>query len=200
MLEQSLLDTLWNFGEPEQSERRFELELDGGEYDESERAELRTQLARALGLQSRFAEAEAMLEVVAVRRLLERGRVLNSAGTPEHAAPLFEYAATRAGASGLVFLQIDALHMLALADPERTVSWTEQAVLVAMTSADDRTRRWLVALNNNLGWHWFDAGRGEEALEAFQDALMWAERVGTDAQQLAAREAVAECETHFGSA
>ncbi|MGL4255375.1 MAG: hypothetical protein ACRCSL_03510 [Microbacterium sp.] len=53
------------------------------------RAELETQVARALGLQERFDEADAVLSTtpvlsaaLTVRVALERGRVRNSAGDP----------------------------------------------------------------------------------------------------------------------
>ena len=52
-----------------------------------------------------------------VRVALERGRLRNSAGDPAAAVPLFRAAAEGAASAGLVFLQVDALHMLAIADP-----------------------------------------------------------------------------------
>ena len=44
---------------------------------------------------------------------------------------------------------------------------------------DDRTKRWLVSLHNNLGWTLHQAGRFTEAMVEFQLAEQWADRVGT---------------------
>lgn len=106
------VDTLWEYGDPVKSERRFRAALDaaagGG------RLEVLTQLARSLGLQRRFVDAHALLDEVErelgaardhrgdtpvevmtpvtrlrVRLLLERGRVFNSSGDRDRARALF---------------------------------------------------------------------------------------------------------------
>ena len=62
MIDQPTLDELWDFGDPAASEARFRVELEqGGPWDDTERAELTTQLARAIGLQGSFDEAAALL-------------------------------------------------------------------------------------------------------------------------------------------
>src|SRR5437868_2183068 len=69
--------------------------------------ETTTQIARALGLQRKFADADQLLDSiddnlhraparVRVRYLLERGRIRNSNGNPAEAIPLFEQAAKAA--------------------------------------------------------------------------------------------------------
>src|SRR6476619_7242010 len=123
MLDQKTLDRLWNFDDPALSEARFREAIAGPTYDADERAELTTQLGRAIGLQGRFEEADALLDsvdadepTVAVRVLLERGRVLNSSGHPEMAVPLFEQGAELADHLGEEFLAVDAPQMLAIAD------------------------------------------------------------------------------------
>lgn len=200
MLDQQTLDRLWNFDDPALSEARFREALDEPGYDADERAELTTQLGRAIGLQGRFEEADALLEAVdgdeptvAVRVLLERGRVLNTSGHPEMAVPLFEQAAELADHLGEEFLAVDALHMLALADSAHAVTWTRSALEYASTVHDERTKRWIVSLHNNLGWTLHDAGRCTEAMVEFQLAEQWAGRIGTPRQQELAREAIKAC-------
>src|SRR3954468_11816128 len=100
MLEQETLDQLWDFDDPALSEARFRAAVADESYDADERAELTTQLGRAIGLQGRHEEADGLLDsidpdepTVAVRVLLERGRLLNSSGQAAMAVPLFEQAA-----------------------------------------------------------------------------------------------------------
>lgn len=200
MLTQTTLDGLWNFEDPALSEARFRAAAADPAYDADERAELTTQLGRAIGLQGRYEEADALLDAVdgdeptvAVRVLLERGRVLNSSGHAQMAVPLFEQAAELADHLGEEFLAVDALHMLAVADAAHTETWTRSALEYASTVHDERTKRWLVALHNNLGWTLHDAGRCMEAMVEFQLAEQWAERIGTPRQQQLAREAIQAC-------
>ncbi len=201
MITQRLLDELWDFEDPAGSEQRFAVEEASESYTDSERAELVTQRARALALQQRFEDGHALIDslgdpadaVVRTRVALETGRLLNSAGQPAEAVPEFEAAESTARTAGLLFLQIDALHMLAIADEARSSEWAAQAMSLARAAPDDRTRRWLVSLHNNLGWWHFDNGRLNEALENFQQAQEWAERVGTEQQRVWAREAIDEC-------
>jgi tetratricopeptide (TPR) repeat protein len=200
MLEQKTLDQLWNFDDPAGSEARFRAAAADESYDADERAELTTQLGRAIGLQGRYEEADALLDsvdadepTVAVRVLLERGRVLNSSGHPEMAVPLFEQAAELADHLDEEFLAVDALHMLAIADSAHAETWTRSALEYASTVHDERTKRWIVSLHNNLGWTLHDAGRCTEAMVEFQLAEQWADRIGTPRQQELAREAIKAC-------
>ncbi|GAA1260663.1 tetratricopeptide repeat protein [Arthrobacter pascens] len=207
MLDQKTLDRLWDFDNPELSEQRFREAMADGKYDADERAELATQLGRAIGLQGRFEEADALLDAIdgedeptiGVRIVLERGRLLNSSGHAAMAVPLFEQAAELGDHLGEEFLAVDALHMLAIADADHAELWTRSALEYASTAHDPSTRRWMVALHNNLGWSLHGAGRLTEALVEFQLAEQWAERVGTPAQQQYARDAIAECEHALAS-
>lgn len=195
---QSRLDELWDFEDPDGSEKRFAAAA-AAATSGAERAELQTQVARALGLQGRGAEADAMLAaiddpapVVGVRCALERGRLHSSAGNTDAAVPMLREAARLAAAAGLVFLQVDALHMLVLADAEHAEVWTAEA-LAALDGVDDtRTLRWRVALHNNIGWTHFDAGRFDDALSAFQRTKHAAVHWGTPAQVQMADEAIVE--------
>jgi hypothetical protein len=201
MLDQASLDELWLFDDPAQSEARFRVELEaGGPWDDTERAELTTQLARSIGLQGRFDEAAALLielgdpsPVVGVRVLLESGRLMNSSGRPGASTDLFRRAAEIAARTGNTFLEIDALHMLAIVDAPGAEDWTARAVDRAEASAENRTRRWLVSLHSNLGWQRLEGGDPEAALSEFTEAARWAEAVGTPQQRQWAEEAIAEC-------
>jgi len=201
MITQELLDELWDFSDPAGSERRFAAEAASLAHTEPERAELLTQQARALGLQERFDAGRALLDslgqgadaAVSTRVKLEGGRLLNSSGNAAAAVIEFADAAALARSGALLFLEIDALHMLAIADNAQSREWTAEAVDRALAAPDDRTRRWLVALYNNLGCSCAEAGDLDQAMAAFLQAQEWAERVGTEQQQVWAREAVEEC-------
>ncbi|WP_426998050.1 hypothetical protein [Pseudarthrobacter sp. N5] len=208
MLDQTTLDQLWNFNDPAESEARFRAAMKDGKHDAYERAELATQLGRAIGLQGRFEEADDLLDsidgqeepTVGVRILLERGRVLNSGGHAAMAVPLFEQAAELGDHLGEEHLAIDSLHMLAIADPIHAELWTRSALEYTSTVHEPRTRRWMVVLHNNLGWTLHKAGRYAEALVEFQLAEQWAERLGTPEQVRLAGEAIAECEESLAAA
>lgn len=195
---QSLLDQLWDFSDPAGSEARLR-EAAGEQTVPTARAELDTQVARALSLQERFAEAHAILDgidvsddVVAARAALERGRLHNSAGGPERAVPYFLAAADAASAAGHVFLRVDALHMLAIAEPDQAPEWTTAALEVLEGVDDARTLRWRVSLHSNAGWAHVDAGRFAEALTSFERSRDAATRWGTPQQVVWADEAIAE--------
>ncbi len=201
MLQQATLDEIWDFDDAVRSEERIRVELErGGPYDGVERAELKTQLARAIGLQERYDDAAELLieveaeeaPVVIARILLESGRILTSAGNPEDAAPLFLRSAEIAAETGLTFLQIDALQMLAISTPSNAEHWTTKAVELAEASTDPRTQRWLISLHSNLGWNYLDDSEFDEALAEFAEAVRWAELVGTDAEKQWAQESLTE--------
>jgi hypothetical protein len=202
MLDQETLDELWVSEDAAESELRFHRELEqGGPWDETERQELTTQLARAIALQGRFDEAAALLieldaesePVVGVRVLLESGRIMNSSGHPDAAVGLFRHAVEIAASVNAEFLELDALHMLAIVDADGAGDWTARAVELAESSASDRTKRWLVTLHSNYGWRLLEADELDTALAEFVEAARWAELVGTAEQQRWAAEAVEEC-------
>ncbi|QGN31608.1 hypothetical protein [Microlunatus sp. Gsoil 973] len=197
MITQQRLDELWDFGNAAASEQRLRSAADEATGDE--RCEYLTQVARALGLQDRFDEARTTLDgivsdhpAVATRISLERGRVENSAGDTGGALPYFRAAADLAQRHDLEFLQIDALHMLAISDVDHEPDWTAQAVRLAAASSDERTRRWLISLHNNHGWTLYDAGDRDGAIAEFELTLELAEALGTPTQQQYAREALEE--------
>lgn len=140
-----------------------------------------TKRARELGLENRFADGHALLDTVptdagaevAVLVLLERGRLLRSAGDPVAAAGYFSSAAALADAAdGLDGLQVDALHMVALVAPaEEQLAANERAIALARASSDPEANRWVPSLLNNIGITHSDLGNWPAALAAFEEAL-----------------------------
>lgn len=204
-LEQAELDAIWNFDDPVASADRFAAAAAEPDRPELVRAELETQRARALGLLRRFDEADALLDLLipatdtlAVRVLLERGRLRNSAGRTAEATSLFEEALSAARRQGETFLAVDAAHMLAISDPERSEHWTAEGLSDLASSHDPRTLRWAVALHNNRGWRLFEEGTPVSALAEFEAAEEAAERYGTPEQRFAAAWTVARCLRELG--
>jgi hypothetical protein len=122
------LDALWDFDKPALSEERFRAELAKWPPASVEAQEVRTQVARTLGLQRKFADANALLDSVEgslgnlpthvrVRYLLERGRAFNSSGAPQRAVLLFAEALALAERDKDEFYAVDAAHMLGIAAP-----------------------------------------------------------------------------------
>src|SRR4029453_8070283 len=130
-------DSLWNYDDPATTEQRFGELLPRAEQgdDRSYHAQLLTQIARAQGLQRKFADAHDTLDTAQtllepdlgtarIRYLLERGRVFNSSTQVEQAWPLFLEAWELARAEQQDFYAVDAAHMLAIAAPlEQKLEW-----------------------------------------------------------------------------
>jgi tetratricopeptide (TPR) repeat protein len=204
-LTQARLDELWTFDDASESERRFREELARVPVGSQISAEFTTQLARALGQQGRFDEADSLLDsvdtgsgVVLARALLERGRLRNSSGHPDVAIPLFEEALAAASAEGNDFLAIDAAHMLGIADAPRIEHWTARALETVDETTDRRAKRWAVSLHNNLGWALSDAGNLTGALAEFELAADAARDYGTPQQRVWAQEAIDEAVAAIG--
>jgi len=182
-LDTAWLDRAWDFARPADSEARFRAELATLPPGSSASLEASTQLARAQGLQREFTAAHATLDAVeralpgqpervAVRYLLERGRVFNSSRQPDKAVPLFQDALTRARAAGEDFLAIDAAHMLGIAAPAETrLKWNLEAIAMTERTSDARARRWLASSYNNMGWMYHERGEYASALAYFEKAV-----------------------------
>ena len=187
---------LWDFDDPTGSERRFREAAVG-----PDRAVMLTQAARALGLQQEYDAGHALLDEVAalplddearVRVLLERGRLLRSAGDAAGARPAFDEAADLADVAGLEALHLDALHMQALvAEPAEAAELLERGLALAAVADDVRARNWDASLLNNLGMVRADAQDLDGAAEAFAAALAARERIGVPTDVRVARWMVA---------
>jgi tetratricopeptide (TPR) repeat protein len=155
---------LWNYNDPAATEKKFRDILPRAEasHDTSYLALLLTQIARTEGLQSEFGKAHATLDRVEkmltpdlkfarVRYLLERGRVFNSSDHQDKSLPLFHQADELAESIHEMGLAIDAIHMVAIAepDPKQQVEWNLKGI--AMVESDPRWNGWLRAFFNNIG-------------------------------------------------
>ena len=197
------LDALWDFDKPALSEERFRAELAKWPPASVEAQEVRTQVARALGLQRKFADANALLDSVEgslgslpthvrVRYLLERGRAFNSSGAPQRAVPLFAEALALAERDKDEFYAVDAAHMLGIAAPAaERLGWNLKALSLAEAATDPRARGWRASLFHNIGWTYFDAGDAKTALDYWQKALTAREATGNAASIRVAKWTVA---------
>lgn len=193
---------LWDFDDPAGSLGRFASAR--ANAAEPAASVLATQQARALGLLNRFGEAHALLDTVssdddeaAVRVHLERGRVLRSAGAGDRGAADFAAAVAlaepRRDESPFGGLLVDALHMLALLepDPAAQIDLTRAALNAADESADPAAQRWRASLLNNLGVAQHELGDDEAALASFRQAYVLREAAGQHREAQIARYMVA---------
>ena len=171
---------LWDFDDPVGSEERIRGFL-AVDHSEIGVIEGKTQLARALGLQKKFADAEALLAEVEpevkprsrqeIRWLLERGRVFNSSGNPSESRPYFEKAWKTGLEIGEEALAVDAAHMVAIVAPsEEQIEWNEKALELARHSKDPKAQQWRSSLLNNLAWTYYDQTSFDQALALFEEA------------------------------
>jgi len=217
-LERTIRDK-WDFHDPATSEGRFVAMLDSVAGDPVAQAIVRTQVARAQGLQRRFDDANATLDTVETQvkalpagrpaiharaRLdIERGRALNSGGDPGRARPLFEQAFTEADSAGQAALAVDAAHMVAIAAGNDSaasdaLAWNERALAMAESSNDPEARKWRASLLNNLGWTYHEAKDYDKALALFERALAAREEMGDERNTREARWCVARCLRSLG--
>ena len=198
------IDALWDFQHPDASERAFHNLLPAAlsSGNATYHAELLTQIARAQGLQGHFDQAHTTLALAAqllanaapgahIRYFLERGRVFHSSGDNSQARPAFVDAWELARKHGEAAYAIDAAHMLGIVEPlEDQLLWTERALGLAEETTDERARRWLGPLYNNLGWTYHDTGRYEEALDMFRRDVRFRHETGQIREARLARWAV----------
>ena len=206
------LDRLWDFDDPEGSERRFAelVPRARDEHDGAFLAECLTQLARARGILRRFDEADSTLDDAEAalrpedararaRILLERGRVANTAEREGRGRACFLAAWDVARAFGEDALAVDAAHMLGIVEPpDLAREWNERAMELARGSYDPAAQRWLASLANNMGWARHDAGAYDEALALFTLALAERKRQDDPARTRIARWCVARCLRSLG--
>jgi tetratricopeptide (TPR) repeat protein len=209
-LETPDFDQLWDYDDPAATEQHFRELLSRIPTGTIAYQELLTQIARAQGLQHDFDAAHHTLDTVEralasggervhIRYLLERGRAFNSARQPERARPLFLEAWERAQLAGEDLYAIDAAHMLAIVDPsEQSLAWNLRALELAERTADQRAKKWLGSLCNNIGWTYHDAGQYDQALALFEQALAYREAQGQEREARIARWCVARALRSLG--
>ncbi|WP_088287688.1 tetratricopeptide repeat protein [Kineosporia sp. A_224] len=209
---------LWDFRDPGGSRARFEAALEEATGDDA--LVLRTQVARTHGLARDFDTARAVLAGVephldaagpraTAYYWLELGRTYSSA-THEPASQTDEVrAAARAAferciavatAGGLDGLVVDAVHMLAFADPtpEAGVRWADVGLEVALASDEPDARRWEATLRNNRGIALGQLDRHEESLADYERALDLVRPLGDPTRTRIAEWMVASALRHLG--
>ena len=204
------LDAQWNYAKPAESEARFRAQLAQWPPSDPQALVVVTQIARSQGLRRQFAAAHATLDTAAaglpgapshvrVRYLLERGRVFNSAGSPERAVPLFAEALSLAECNDDAFYAVDAAHMLGIAAPPgERLDWNLKALAMTERAADPRTRRWLGPLHNNIGQTYLERGAYAHALDHFRQALPAYELRGDPGSVRTARWMIARTQRSLG--
>jgi tetratricopeptide (TPR) repeat protein len=181
-------DSLWNYDQPAQTESKFRTIFPNAQTagDTAYMVELMTQIARTLGLQQKFDQANQLLDSAEellpaagerawVRYQLERGRVLNSSKHQAEALPMFEAAWDRATNARLDQFAVDAAHMCGIAAPttDQKMEWNLKALAVAENSSDPKAQHWRGSLYNNMGWDYFDIRQYDSALELFSKDLLF---------------------------
>ena len=201
------LAPLWDFNQPELSERRFRAALANASPDDA--LILQTQIARTYGLRGDLEGARQLLSSiepqvataapeVRVRYELELGRTLASAKhaadslTPaakEQARARYLRALELAKAHRLDPLAVDAVHMLAFVDtaPTDQLKWGEEALAIVLSSSQPAARKWEASVRNNVGYALHQLQRYDEALTQFQEALVRRERADDAEATRAAR-------------
>ncbi|MEM7032192.1 MAG: hypothetical protein AAF629_21755 [Chloroflexota bacterium] len=197
-------DQLWDYGEPTETAEKFQALLAQAQNNPPYHAELLTQLARTQGLQRKFDEAHQLLDQVEVmltndmarahiRYLLERGRTFNSSGEKDKARALFLSAWNLGKEKGEDFHAIDAAHMMAIVEPlEEQLLWNLTALALTEKTPDQRAKKWIGSLNNNIGWTFFDQKHYEKALDHFYQSLAYQESVGNESMIRVGRWCVAK--------
>lgn len=199
-------DKLWDYGNPEQTEKEFRKILPEVEAtkDKSAYLQLLTQIARTLGLQMKFEDAHKVLDEVEpqlsadmvlpkIRYYLERGRTFNSSKKFNEAEEMFIKAYELALESNEDFYTVDAAHMLGIVKKgEESLKWNKTAIDIAEKSADPRANGWLGSLYNNTGWTYFDMNEFNKALDIFEKNVVWHTNKGSKNPLIIAKWCVAK--------
>jgi tetratricopeptide (TPR) repeat protein len=195
------ISSLWNYSDPEASEKRFRAALVEAGGDDA--LILQTQIARTHGLRRNFQEARRILAEIQepvpraspeaqVRYCLELGRTYASAAhKPEEVTPedkkkarsLYTRAFETARDARLDYLAIDALHMMNTVDtePQDQLAWDLKALAFMEASPQAEAKRWEGSLRNNVGYANFLLGNYDEALAQYRLSLAAHERSGSAA-------------------
>lgn len=183
-------DKEWDYSNPEATEEKFcEFLKKSEDKPTSYVLQLKTQIARTLGLQRKFDEANQLLDEIQdqvqtfplahVRYLLERGRTLNSSKSGDRGKEVFLEAYELSAKNIFDNFTVDAAHMLGIIEiPEKQIEWNEKALTIAKESNQPKAQNWQGSLLNNLGWTYHDIGNFEKALKLFEDAYDFRKKQG----------------------
>ncbi|MCF7807688.1 MAG: tetratricopeptide repeat protein [Candidatus Marinimicrobia bacterium] len=180
-------DERWDYNDPAGTEVIFRAMLDEIAFKDHPEyhLELKTQIARTLGLQQKYRAGHTLLDeveqaltpaytIARIRYLLERGRIYNSAQNPELSLSFFMEAWELGLKEGADYYAVDAAHMMGTAaSPDVQLEWNEKAVELAEKSQDPRAKEWLGSLYNNIGWTYHGNGEFNKALDAFNKTYDW---------------------------
>lgn len=209
-----LIDSLWNYNDPEGTEKKFREILPHAESleDKDYYIQLLTQIARTHSLRQQFDDAHTILDRVGnllaenpdlhtawVRYYLERGRTFNSAYEKDKAIVLFKQAFDLAKDKGMDYYGIDAVHMLAIAEePDEALMWSDIAIGMIENTSDERAKKWAGPLYNNTGWTYHDKGDYDKAMSYFEKCLDWHTERKTGQGERIAKWTVARCLRSIG--
>jgi len=206
-----VIDDLWDYNEPKETEKRFIELLEKNKDSNLEYLlEIKTQLARTQSLQMNFEKAHKILDsvkddlssemtVVQIRYLLERGRAYNSNKEKEKSKELFKQAYALAQKHKKDFYAVDSAHMMGIVqDYPEDLQWNEKAKQIAENSDDEKAQKWLASLYNNIGWSYHDADNYKEALKNFKKALKSRESENDINKTLIAKWCIGRCLRSLG--
>lgn len=188
--------SLWDFNNPELSEKRFRSALETAVGDDA--LILQTQIARTYMLRKNFTAARNLLQPLEpriqtagaeakIRYWLELGRTYAShqhpaeSQTPESrrfARAAFTNALSIAKEAQLDGLAIDVIHMFAFVDtaPDVQLARGQEALALIEASDQPEAKRWEASVRNNIGEALYELGRYDEALVHFMTALSLREK------------------------
>lgn len=194
------LDQWWDMSDPAGSRERFESALNGSDGDAA--LVLRTQVARTYGLAGDVDRAREELSTirddvstshpeVRARFWLEWGRcAVSTEHDPDtitdaaraEADSSYTRAADAAREGGLDGLEVDALHMraMAAADVGERIRLGRLALELALSSDQPGAHRWEASLRHNLGYELATSGEHEAAAVEFERSLALRRRGGDD--------------------
>lgn len=206
-------DSLWNYGNPAETEKKFREILPQAESagDTSYLIQLITQIARTQGLQMKFDDAHKTLDrakelnpqnydTAYIRYLLERGRTYNSSKVKDKARELFLEAYNFGLTRNLDNYTIDAAHMMGIVEQaDESLKWNETAIKLAEDTRDEKAKKWLGSLYNNTGWTYFDMKAYDKALDIFKKNVEWHIAMNTKKQLIIAKWCVARVLRELGN-
>lgn len=171
----------WDLRDPAASLERFR-KIARDAATDVDKAFALTQVARALGLQGDCAEARAILSQADLllpatgthraQYWIELGRIEREDGRTVEALSSFQQSFELATEAEDEYLAIDAAHMIAIVAPKETqIERAHFALSLARRASDEKTRRWIGSIANNLGWTYMESGRPLDAVTCFREAL-----------------------------